>query len=230
MKRLSDQGGFTLPELMLSLAIGLIIIIASLSVLGGATRRNDELQRRTSGLQQGRAAMDDVIRTLRSQVCVKPDAVTILPPVAAASGASITLHADFGDGTGLPEKHTIALSADGTLTDTEVAGAGTADATTFTGTPRTRVIGQRISADGTTPVFEYFGFDTATPPKPDQALNSSAEPTVAAADLPRIARVVVRLQANPEGKPNPKLVTRLEDQIYVRLADPDDSAPTPKCT
>lgn len=229
MRRLDDQSGFTLTELMIAIVIGMLVILASLNVLDGATRHNDGIQRRASGLQQGRAAMDDLIRTLRSQVCVKPDDVTILPPVAAASGSGVTVYTDFSDGTALAEKHTIALAGTGDLSDTEVAGSGNPNATTFTGTPTTRSIGQRLSASGTTPVFQYFAFNTASPPTPDQPLNSVSSPTVAASDLPKIARILVTMQANPEGKPNPKLTTTLEDQVYVRLADPDDAAPTPKC-
>lgn len=231
MRRLRRDEGFTLPELMIALSIGMVVVLSTLAVLDGATRRNDDLQRRTTGIQQGRAALDEVVRTLRSQVCVKPNDVTNLPPVAAADGSSITVYSDFGDASGVADKHTLTVASDGRLTDTVVKGAGTPSATSFTGTGTMRIISERITAqDANTPIFQYFGFNSASPPTPDLPLNSAGNPAVAAADLPRVARILVTMKANPEGKPNPKLTTSLKDQVFVRLADPDDAAPTPKCT
>ena len=228
-RRFSDQDGFTLPELMMALAIGTIVMLASLSVLDGATRRNDAIQRRSGGIIEGRRAMDEMVRTLRSQVCVRPNENTLLYSVAAATGTSVTLYADFSDGTSLPRKHTISLATNGNLTDAEVPAVGTAANFAYTGTQTTRTIAQRIAETGTAPLFQYFAFNTATPATPTQALNSVASPTVAAADIPRIARIVVTLQAKPEGIANAKLNTTVQDEVFVRLADPDDAAPSPKC-
>jgi prepilin-type N-terminal cleavage/methylation domain-containing protein len=229
-ERLHDERGFTLVELMMTLVIGLIIVLSSLAVLDGATRHSDEVQRRSGAVLQGRAAMDDVVRSLRSQVCVQTDDSTILTPVTAASATSVTFYSDFGDGTTVPDRHTISLGADGRLTDVTVKGSGTLTQATFTATPKTRVIATGLSASPSTPVFQFYGFTSATPPTADQALNSTATPTVAAADLPKIARIRITLQANPEGKVNDKLAATLQDDVFVRLADPDDPAPTPRCT
>lgn len=231
---LRDERGFTLVELMLTLSIGLVIIMASLTVLDGATRRSDGVQRRATSIQQGRAAMDHMVRSLRSQVCVRFDDVTIATPIVAASGSSVTYYSDFGDASGVPDKHTLTVASDGKVTDTFIDGTGTQNAATFTSAPVTRTVADRIAGSGTIPILRYFGFNSASPPTPDAALNSTASPTVASADLPKVARIVVTLKANPEGNPNTnsnaRLTTTLQDQVYIRLADPDEAAPAPKCT
>jgi Tfp pilus assembly protein PilW len=215
---------------MIALSIGMIVVFAALKVLDTATRQSSRVQKRAGSIQQARFALDEVVRRLRSQTCIQPNLTTLTPPIVSAGGSSITFYADFTDGNaGLPERHTLAVGTDGRLTDAVTKGTGTRTSTSFNGTTTTRTVAQRVVPTSTVPVFQYYGFTTATPPTAELPLNSPTNPTVAAADLPRIARVVVTLSANPEGKADAKLATTMQDEIFVRLADPDDAAPTPKC-
>lgn len=228
-RRLADQEGMTLVEMMVTLTIGMGVLLATFSLLDGATRRSDDSQRRSAAIQQGRAAMDEVVRSLRSQVCVRTSDTTILSPIQSASDTSVTYFTDFGDGSGLADKHVLTLTG-GTLTDAVYKGTGTANATAFPNTPTSsRTIARDISGVTGVPAFHFFAFNTAVPPTPDRSLNSSSAPTVDPAELGNVARIEVSLQANPEGVANAKLITPLRDQVYVRLADPDDPVPSPRC-
>jgi Tfp pilus assembly protein PilW len=216
---------------MMALSIGLVVMFAALKLLDTATRQNARVQKRATSIQQSRFALDEVVRRLRSQTCIQPNDTTLLPPVEAASATSVRFYADFSDGssTTLPERHTLTVGTDGRLTDAINKGTGTRTTLAFSGTTTTRAVADGVIGTTTAPIFQYYGFDTSTPPTATQPLNSLSSPTVATADLPKIARIVVTLAANGEGTPDRKLATTMQDEVFVRLADPDDAAPTPKC-
>jgi hypothetical protein len=79
------------------------------------------------------------------------------------------------------------------------------------------------------PIFQYFTYDTATPPRPNLALAAPVT-GMAAADTARVARIVVNFRALTTSD-----VTKLrgssvfQDEVTVRAADPNDEAPTPTC-
>ena len=65
----SDERGFTLPELLIAMAIGLIVLLAAFMLLDRAVSARPG--RRPPGrLQRGRLAMELITRQLRSQVCL----------------------------------------------------------------------------------------------------------------------------------------------------------------
>jgi hypothetical protein len=76
------------------------------------------------------------------------------------------------------------------------------------------------------PTFRYFAYTTATPPRPDTV----PLPTpLNATDLARVAKIDIGYTTQPpKGGPAAAAVT-LQNEIYVRVADPNDPAPTPTC-
>jgi Tfp pilus assembly protein PilW len=223
--RLRSQAGFTTIELMVSIALSMIVLMMTMSVLDGAVRHSKEVRNRAASVQRGRIAMEQMVRTIRSQVCPVFDSNSY--SITAASASSLTFYSDFGDASGIPARHTFTHTpATGVLTDSLFPGVA-GNPPTYSNTPsRVRRIGDHIVTAGTTPIFQYYAFNTATPPQAVTPLSA----TVAAADLPRIARIVITLRANPEGRVNgTKQSTTLQDEVFVRLADPNDSAPLPRC-
>jgi type II secretory pathway pseudopilin PulG len=230
-----DERGFTVVEAVIAVALTLLITTTALSVLDRAYANNDKIQKKTDAQSQGRQAIDGVTRVLRSQVCANSS----ITPVVSASGTAVTFYADFSDAdpTDIPERHTISLNTTtGVLTDQRIVGGGTADNPTYTATPTTRVLATGISAiNATTPVFQYFAYSSAAVPAATVALNSSASPNVASADLPRIARITVNLRATPRQAATAGTLNSiaLTDEVYVRLSNPnsgDTSSPDPSCS
>jgi Tfp pilus assembly protein PilV len=224
--RLADQRGFTIVEVMLTCVLTLIVTGTSLAVLDRAYRHNAEVQQRTESLQTARATVDDLVRRLRSQVCLN----STQPPVVAASGQSVTFYSDYGDAlpTTYPERHVISLNATtGVLTDARYTSTtGLADSYALRDT---RLIARNISQVGTTPLLQFYAYDSATPPTAARALNTNTV-AVATDELANVARIVVTLSARAGGKSAAKTASAAQDEVFVRLTNPNSSDPSPRCT
>ena len=224
--RLADQRGFTIVEVMLTCVLTLIVTGTSLAVLDRAYRHNAEVQQRTESLQTARATVDDLVRRLRSQVCLN----STTPPVVAASGQSVTFYSDYSDAvpTAYPERHVISLnSTTGVLTDARYTSTtGLVDSYTLRDT---RLIARNVSQVGAAPLLQFYGYDTATPPAATRALNTNTV-AVTADELPNVARIVVTLSARAGGKSAAKTASAAQDEVFVRLTNPNSSDPSPRCT
>ena len=69
MRRLRAEDGFTLPELLVTMAIALIVSLATFSLIEVVMKRSGDIGARVETTQRGRTAMDLITRQLRSQVC-----------------------------------------------------------------------------------------------------------------------------------------------------------------
>ena len=53
---------------------------------------------------------------------------------------------------------------------------------------------------------------------------------LSATDLARVAKIEINFMAMPpRGKPTSPMASTLQNEVYVRVADPNDPAPTPTC-
>jgi type II secretory pathway pseudopilin PulG len=223
--QLRSERGMTIIELMVAISLSMVVLLSTMSVLDRALHHSKDIQKRSASVQRGRLAMDDMVRKLRSQVCPVFDSTSY--SVTAAAPTSVTFYSDFGDASGVPMRHTLSLNTTtAVLTDSMFTGTAGSPPTYPVSPTRVRVIGSGIVQSGTTPLFQYYAFDTATPPQASRLMTAP----VIAADLPKIARIVITLQANPDGRVSgTKLTTTLQDEVFVRLADPNDAAPLPRC-
>jgi Tfp pilus assembly protein PilV len=227
--RLAQQDGFTLIEAMFTCVLMVIITGSTQLVLQGAFKRNDTLQKQASSLQQVRLGMESMERLIRSQVCL----TTSVYPVVAADGTSFTFFADTTNGAlaNTPVKHTLSLDATSKqLRDAQYVTNGTAaDGTpTFpSAATRTNVLASDVAQDGTTPVFQYYGFTATVPATPTVALNSSVAPVVSSANLSAISKVLITLQGNAKGaSTTPRKTSNvIQDQVFARVSDPNFAAP-----
>jgi Tfp pilus assembly protein PilW len=224
--RLSREDGHTLPELLTALVMATVILLATFALLDHVMRRTAETQARVEATQKGRMAMDTITRALRSQVCLS----ATVPAVAAASDTSLTYYADLGDGTKAPEKHVVTYDpSTRRITQDVYPGTSLPPATTFSGTPaQRRQIAEHVVPEGSTPIFRYFAYDTATIPTATLALPGP----VATADLGRIARVSISYVARAgsgTGSAASRAAVTYSDDVYFRAADPNDPAPYPTC-
>jgi prepilin-type N-terminal cleavage/methylation domain-containing protein len=220
--RARSEDGFTLPELLTSISIALIVSLATFSLIEFTIRRSGEVQGRVEATQKGRAAMDVITQHMRSQVCLSSDT----PPLQIADANQVTFYTDLSDGTqGLPpEKQSITYDpAARTLIERDFVGTRQGQDVVYPASPtRVRTLAENVvPATAGDPIFKYYAFDEAVdPPRPTVLL---ATPLVAT-DRARAVRVEINFRALP---PQAQSATArgsilLHDEIYVRAADPDD--------
>src|SRR5689334_13085373 len=84
---LRDERGFTLPELLITLVIAMIVSLATFSLIEVVMRKAGETQARVAAAQRGRMAMDTMVRQMRSQVCLNTANPT--PPMSPPAGFGV---------------------------------------------------------------------------------------------------------------------------------------------
>jgi prepilin-type N-terminal cleavage/methylation domain-containing protein len=224
------EDGFTLPELLVTLSIGLILSLATFSLVEFVMKRSGDVAARVNTTQRGRLAMDQITRQLRGQVCLS----TTVAPMVAGDKNSATFYVDFSDQSNPdspPEKHKLTfipgpVGKTGTLTEAVYVGTSNhakPPVFTYPATPtRSKVLLANVQQGGTpaapTPVFAYYAFDTANPPKASVPLPVP----LSAADLARVARIDVTFGARPIGNPKSTALVLLQGQVSVREADPNN--------
>jgi prepilin-type N-terminal cleavage/methylation domain-containing protein len=242
-----DESGFTLPELLIALSIALIVSFATFSLIEIAMRRAGDTENRVKSAQQGRMAMDTVVRQLRSQVCLNTATPTppMSPPAAfgtVTSSTTAVFYTDFTDAgkptTVAPELHVLTYDAgtrrlierDYTGTVKLVTNVYTYTYPTAASTPaRTKILAENVIPLTAVPIFQYFTYNTATPPRPQLALAAPATGMLAA-DTARVARIVVNFRSLTTSNVNNLTGSSVfQDEVTVRAADPNDEAPTPTC-
>jgi prepilin-type N-terminal cleavage/methylation domain-containing protein len=256
VNRLAQEDGFTLPELIVAMAIGVFVLMAGATTLDHAISASTTVQRRVDAAQRGRTAMEEVIRELRSQVCVTADWTAdgkALPPIRVAASAPTTT-APTADGTqsvafyvdlqrtdplksSSPKPPDLrVITYDGAArklkediyTPSVVAGKASYPASP---TKKTVLLSDvERSADPTTkqklPVFRFYQYNASAVP-PQPTL----EVLPWAADADKVAKVTVAFSSRPTGaSASPSLDTVLVDDAFVREVDPYDSSHAPKCT
>jgi len=99
MSRLRDERGVTLPEVLVSVTIAVIISLATFALIETVMRRAGDISARVDSTQRGRSAMDFITRQLRSQVCVQATAPAMADDRAfyAITPTSVTFFSDLSD-------------------------------------------------------------------------------------------------------------------------------------
>jgi type II secretory pathway pseudopilin PulG len=228
----SNQSGMTLVELTVGMAIGLVVTFASLAVLQRAEVASNEIVDRQDAMQRGRLAMEQITRQLRSQVCLGESA----EPITYGDGTSITFYGDLSDGSQNIAKRTLAFTAPagatpGKIREYTYAGVGSYPNLTFPGTPTTsRVLlngaKQVVASSASQPIFRYYAFQ---PGSPNGDLLQLSTP-LSAADASRTVMVRIAFVSLPERtKPRDFDSTTLQNDVYVRLADPTRPVEGPRC-
>jgi prepilin-type N-terminal cleavage/methylation domain-containing protein len=228
---LRDEGGFTLPELLLTMVIGVIILGSGTLITIGAARHNVEVANRTDATQRGRLAMEKMEQLLRAQTCsLESDAA-----IVSASPSSVTFYSDLKGGTQPVYQHTLTYDAAAkTLTDTSVKGSTTIPQT-FTAAARTETLATDVTPDGANAVFRYWAYPSAAPAA--GALSPSVELVPGAAgltsaDIGKVARIDMDfLTTGTTSQTRGTIKAQMTDQVFVRLANPNSTTTfDPSCT
>jgi prepilin-type N-terminal cleavage/methylation domain-containing protein len=229
----NDERGFTIVEMLVTLAVGSIVLAAIFGALDYSVKADGKVQDRVDSAQRGRAAMELITQQLRSQICLGPGYPAI--PVAPASdGNTISFYTDLGGDTPKLQRRTITYS-NGTVYETDYNVTGTLPtAPTFTLARQNWVLADRLALVPNTPFFRYYAF-TPNPVTPNRWLNTTAPSyTLADADKPSTVKVSISFIANPlrgpgvQGTANASLST-FQNDVYVRTSDASDPDHSPQC-
>jgi prepilin-type N-terminal cleavage/methylation domain-containing protein len=184
--RLRQEDGFTLPELLITLVIGMIVALGGFTLVEVTMHRSGEVSARIEAVQSGRNAMDTLTRELRSQVCLPQSTNPADPRVSVieATNSSITMFTELRDtsanaaatptpapGTILgPDKRQVTFMADGRIVETVwrptalVNGVYTWAAQPTSTRELLVSVEQAKTDDGAAyvPFFQYFKYDFKT--------------------------------------------------------------------
>jgi prepilin-type N-terminal cleavage/methylation domain-containing protein len=231
MDTVRDERGFTLIEMVISMVIGVIVILAAYTVLDASSSLGKRTQDRVDAAQRGRLAMDVIGSELRSQVCL-PGAV---PPMAAgATPTDFTFYSNLGDQNSPPQKRRLYVQngaiKEQTWTGT-YSGSGTSLTVNWAATPTSKVlvdpVAQVATPLGPTPYFRFWGFDANLPATINQPLDTTP---LSAADAGRVVQIDVNFVARPTGSTTTSPRDSIFQQsIFFRTADPMDPGKGPKC-
>lgn len=226
----SEESGFTLPELLTGMTVGMIVLMAAFLLLDTAVSRSGDIEDRQDATQRGRMAMEAVTRDLRSQVCLATSR-----PIISGSDTHVEFFANLSDDTEAADRRTLRYDATRKQIDLDVyAGTGIFPDLIFPSTPTsTEVVLEDVipAKDGSVdrPLFRYYAYVVNGQPGEVEEL---ATP-LSAANRQRVVLVKVAFAALPtrtaELSGAELDAATFESDVYVRLADPTKPVEGPRC-
>lgn len=228
---MSDESGTTLIEIVAAIGIGMVVLMAGLMLLDRAVVASHEIADRQEAVQRGRQAMELITRQLRSQVCLGENA----EPIAYGDGETVVFYADLGDGTTPVERRTLGYEAPqdstGRIVEQVEPGEGVypdLDFDSQTASSRVLLSGAQAVDDGggPQPVFRYYAFQVGSPTGDLDELPTPLDAT----DASRTVMVRVAFVTLPDRiGSHSRDATTLQDDVYVRIADPTRPLEGPRC-
>jgi hypothetical protein len=173
---LAEEGGFTLVELLVTMASAIVVTGALFAIQQVALFESGRVFSRVDATQEARIAMANVANRLHSS-CV---ADGVVPIQQGSTGTSLRVVSKWSsEATVVPELHVIALSGGDLVDTTYPRTGGTAPNWTFSSTPsETRTLVGGVSQDGSTPLFEYFPYGIARNGSGNAYLDTAGNPYV----------------------------------------------------
>lgn len=243
MRRLRDEAGMTVMEVLTAATVGLIVLGAMFALLDSTVRGNANVMRKTDAMQRGRLAMDVLTQELRSQVCLSNLAGSAV--IAGATADQVEFYSDFseGDGTVPPTKRRLAfdpVTGDirTSIYTTDVLEPRATDFRTVPSQIHMRLENAALQRAGgvDVPFLRYYAYRwVGNPPRPEAT--EPLEPPLDVNEARRVARIDVNFVAQPTGVEDRKKGVDLSDQIMARHSDPNlakwdpanPSLPDPRC-
>jgi prepilin-type N-terminal cleavage/methylation domain-containing protein len=209
-RRMGQERGFTLIELMVSMTVGVVIVGVAFGLLDAVVRTFGSSGDRVDVSQRGRQAMDQVTQKLRSQVCGGDPAAGYTPSFTAATKDRVVFWSDIGDkqadGITPKGKRLRGLEfANGTLYELEFPGTGQDPAATPTKRElATDVAQNNTNSAGAKGLFRFYAYNVqaanqAITPAPPLYVELTGSPNLATTDLQRIVRVTANFTTAPRG-------------------------------
>ena len=188
----SDQSGFTLPELITAMGIGLIVLLAAFMLLDRAVSGSTRLADRQEAVQRGRLTMELITRQLRSQVCLGQ-----AQPILAGDDNSVTFYSNLSSNPNSAQKRSLRyVAAEKRLYEDVDNGTGTFPSLTVPAAPSqsremlkpmTQTTEKVGSAFVIRPIFRYYKYVNNTTTGALQLLTTP----LSAADAPDVVMITV---------------------------------------
>ncbi len=227
-QRLRDERGFTLIELIVGMASGTVILGATFMLVQIAIRSQVDASTRVASIQQGRAAVNDLTRSVRAQTCLGDGSAAFI----SATDTSMQFYTSVGAAQTdyqRVQRRTISWVADptgdmGRITEVTEQGTGRPPNVTGWSAPVTRVLASDVKLIPSTPFLRYYTFQG----NPASATLQLPTP-VSAGNRFRIIKVEFSFQASTDraNQANPEL--RFINSATARTADPDAQEGTLPC-
>jgi Tfp pilus assembly protein PilW len=162
---LADASGFTLIELLVAMVTALLVTFAALALLEFSTGLFQQVNDRIDSATSGRAAMVPITQDL-AESCVFPGTSPVQSSAALPSGGSslVFWSSPGGQATTTPVLHSIKFTGSA-ITDARYALTSGTTPTTWSlssTAEKTATLAANISEVSGTPVFQYFGYNSAT--------------------------------------------------------------------
>jgi prepilin-type N-terminal cleavage/methylation domain-containing protein len=195
----TEQDGFTLVELLVALALGSLILTATMTVFVNGLKATTRVTDRVEASQRARLAMDRVTTLLNSQTCVYASDGTSVP-IVDGQATQVTFYANLGLVDALPLRYrlwydapTQMLYEDRWIPTRNDKG----DAVYAAGVSATKVVGTHIvpTAAGAA-IFQYQQFNVADGTIDPRPLGTSG--TLSSADRLKAVRVNAAFAVQPE--------------------------------
>jgi prepilin-type N-terminal cleavage/methylation domain-containing protein len=244
----NDQRGFTLVEVMIATALGLIVSMGAFSFLEFTSRDVTRITERVHVAQAGRVGLEKIMLELHS-VCVAPE---VNPIVEKSGESSINFISETGEEAAFATVHEHVITytpksgkTEGTLTEQTFLSTGaenkgnypfstTASSTTtlLKGVKQTEVTNPVTKVTKPIPIFRYYRYYRKTDTTPTYGELDPTEIAVplTKAEAEEVVKVTVSFTLAPEGKEsttfNGDRPVALEDSATFRLAPPSTSSGT----
>lgn len=224
---MTDDRGFTLVELMVSIAAFMVVLSTIFAMVQVSTHNQARVASRVATNQRARPVMTHVLNMLHS-ACVSPG---VAPVLAGSSSTSMTFISRSGAAVSpTPNKYITGLTSGNLVESVYPVTGGAPPSWTFSTTAsstRTLLAGVNQGSIGdppvTVPIFRYFAYAGGQ-------LSPTPLPTpLSTADAARTVHVTVAFAAAPgEGSvPDPGSPITLADSTTLRLEPAsEDSAET----
>jgi hypothetical protein len=197
-ERPSEEGGYTMVELLVGAMISMIVLGGILAMVQVATRSQDRVSERVYANQRGRPVMNRIIDSLHA-ACLSPG---LAPVRAGSTSSSMILYSKSGSAVSpVPDKYTFSLS-EGAITETVAKGSGTEPANWTFGSasaPRTLINGVGAAEVGdppaAVPLFRYFAYEGG------QVASTPLATPLSTENAAKTVRVDVAFSVGPYAKP-----------------------------
>jgi type II secretory pathway pseudopilin PulG len=218
-----DESGFTLPELIVALPIGITILLATFFTLDSSVKLTGKVTERVDRTQRSRTAMEDMTRKLRSQICPAVGQ----PALISADDYSVKFYSFLGTRPFVPDIRELAWDTNSNaIVEREWAGSGASPNTTWATTPTTRTVLSDVKPTFVTgnsgprgPIFKYYLGNSQTP----------LTTPLSSANLTATSRIGLAFMTYAQGRNLTGPASTMQNDVFVRTADPNSVSTTPDC-
>ena len=220
---LHNQSGFTLVELVVAMAAGMIVATALFTILDVSLRSTTRTFSRIDATSRARNALDRVGNEMHSACVVN----SVIPVISGSGDSTLSFWSQYGNGVALtPVKHTLTFASNKLTDTTYPVLSGNPPDWTASGTPSsTETLLTNVDQSGSTPVFKYYSSSVT-----GQVLQTPSPSTgLSATQVRDTTSVTITLVVRPAGGSNedaslvPNTVT---NSISLRLSPiPNAGAP-----